>query len=443
MSSALLSLADACDAAQQVLTMVSERGLTGAASINAGTGFTVTVRNSELDTVEHHRDKSLALTVYDRQATGVASTSDFRVASLGETVEAAANIARRAEADPYAGLVEKRYLAPQPPDLDLDHPWDLDVTAAIEIARRCDDSARRADNKITQVDEASVTRHRGLRVYGSTDDFLAGYFATRHNLTCICVAGADDAKQRGYWYSTARSADALEAVDAIGVNAARRTVAKLGARKLSTRKAPVLFEPRMAIGLISHLLTAISGPSLYRRASFLCDRVDTQVMPEFLTINETPHLRAELGSAPFDGEGVATRATSLIDHGVLRHYLLDSYAARRLGANPSGHAGGVHNLTLEPGTRDFGALVEEMHRGLIVTDMMGSAVNIVSGDYSRGASGFWIENGEIQYPVEEITVAGNLADMYRHIVANGNDIDHRSSVRSGSILIEEMMIAGG
>jgi PmbA protein len=400
------------------------------------------VRNGEVETLEHHRDKRLAVTVHTGQRKGSATTTDFSLASLTETVEAARRIAEFTEPDACAGLIDARYLARDIPDLDLDHPWDLTPEAAIALAQTCDEAARTADPEVSQVDEAGVSHYRGLHAYATSEGFAAAYPASRHGINCVVVGARDGAMQRGYWYTVARDPAALEAADEVGRIAAARTVAKLGARKLSTRTAPVLFEARVATGLVGHLVAACSGSNLYREASFLRDALGTQVVPDFLAIEELPHLPRALGSAPFDGEGAATRARPLIMGGVLQGFFLDSYSARRLGREPTGNAGGAHNLVVSDQGVDFAALLKTLERGLLVTELMGHGTNLLTGDYSRGACGFWVERGELVHPVEEITVAGNLREMFRRIVATGADRELRGTVRCGSILIEEMTIAG-
>jgi len=438
----LFAAGAAADIAGTVVSLARRLGLAAAAAVNAAEGLSVTVRGGEVETLEHHRDKVVSVTVYEGQRKGTATTTDFSLDSLTETVDAAARIARHTEADPFAGLIEARYLATTCPDLDLDHPWALSADEAIAIALRCEDAARTAEREVAQVDEAGVSHYRGVHAYANSLDFAGSYVATRHGVNCIVVGARAGAMQRGYWYSTARMAGQLDTPESIGRVAAARAVAKLGARKLTTRKAPVLFEARLATGLIGHLLAAISGGNLYREASFLRNAVGTQVMPAFLNIDEDPFLPQGFGSAPFDGEGAAPQARRLIDRGVLTGYLLDSYSARRLHTTPTGNAGGAHNLLVSDQGVDYAGLLRQMGDGLLVTDLMGHGTNLLTGDYSRGASGFWVEGGELAYPVEEITIAGNLRTMLHGIVATGTDTELRSSIRTGSILLEEMTIAG-
>lgn len=442
MTNPLFANGAAADVVERAVALATRRGLAATAALNAGEGLSVSVRGGAIETLEHHRDKVLSVTVYAGQRKGSATTTDFSTASLTETVEAAARIAQHSEPDPYAGLIEARYLATALPDLDLDHPWAVSAEEAIALALRCEAAAKNAERDVAQVDEAGVSQYRGVHAYANSAGFVGSYLATRHGLNCVVVGARDGAMQRGYWYTTARAADSLDTPESVGQVAAARAVARLGARKLSTRKAPVLFEARLATGLIGHLLAAISGGNLYREASFLRDAAGTRVMPEFLSIDEDPFLPRGFGSAPFDAEGAAPRARRLIDAGVLTGYLLDSYSARRLNTTPTGNAGGAHNLLVGAQDFDHAGLLRQMGRGLLVTDLMGHGTNLLTGDYSRGASGFWVEDGALAYPVEEITIAGNLRDMLLGIVATGTDFELRGAIRTGSILVGEMTIAG-
>ncbi|MCC7121337.1 MAG: metalloprotease PmbA [Gammaproteobacteria bacterium] len=442
MQDSLIPEQSALDVALLAATIARRAGCAAAVSVNAGNGLSVGVRNGEVETLEYHRDKSLAVTVYRSGRKGSATTSDFAPASVTETVDAAQRIAQDAEADACAGLIDPQYLAREIPDLDLDHPWDIEPEAAIALALECEAAARSAEKEVRQVDEAAVHRYRGLHAYADTQGFAGAWRATRHSLSCTAVGSRDGAMQRGYWYTIARRAADLDAAAEVGRTAAARTVARLGARKLKTGKWPVVFENRLATGLVGHLVAAVSGANLYREASFLRDALGTRVLPDFVTIDERPHLPRGLGSAPFDGEGMATRDRLLVERGVLAGYVLDGYAARRLGLVPTGHAGGVHNLVVSDQGEDLDALLKRMQRGLFVTELMGFGVNLVTGDYSRGASGFWIEDGAIVHPVEEITIAGNLREMFANLVATGCDLECRGTIRCGSILLPEMTIAG-
>lgn len=418
-------------------------GATGAeAVVSVDSGLAVTVRLGEVETLEYHRDKGLGLTLYFGQRKGNASTADFRPEAVREAVAAAAAIARYTAEDPYAGLADAARMAGDFPDLDLDHPWALEPEAAVELAKRCEDVARGADDRIKNSEGASVNTSRGTMVYGNSHGFIGGYTGTRHSLSCSVVAEQDGAMQRDYWYTASRNPSLLEGAEDVGRETARRTVRRLGARKLSTRQVPVIFESDLARGLIGHFVGAIRGGALYRKASFLVDHAGQPVFPAFMQIDEQPHLPGALGSAPFDGEGVATASRDLVCDGVLQGYVLDSYSARRLGLETTGNAGGVHNLTVQPGTHDLAGLVREMGTGLLVTELIGHGINMVTGDYSRGAAGFWVENGELCYPVEEITIAGNLKEMFAGIAAVGNDVDARGNIRTGSILLDRMTVAG-
>ena len=376
-------------------------------ALSAGEGFSVTVRNGACETVEYERDKSLAVTVYLGGRKGSATTSDFSAVAIAETLAAARLIAEHGEVDRYAGLAETEYLASEVVDLDLDHPWEIDATEAIALAIRCEQSALQFDHRVQQSDGASVNRYRGTRAYANSRGFHAAYRGTRHGISAVMI-GSDEhgAMQRGYWYASGRDASDFDAVESIGTTAAQRTAAKLGARKIATTELPVLFEPRVAAGLVGHMVSAISGTAQYRRASYLLDALGDNVLPPALDLVERPHLRGASGSAPFDSDGVATRDKTVVAAGKLETYLLSAYSARRLGRTPTGNAGGTHNLVLTPGGRTREALIGSLERALLVTDLMGFGVNTVTGDYSRGASGFLIEGGEIVHPVEEITIAG-------------------------------------
>ncbi len=414
---------------------------------NLGAGLSVTVRNGEVETTEHNRDRGIGVTVYFGRRKGSASTTEFGPDAVKSTVRAACDIARHTAEDPCQGLAPAELMASDIPDLDLFHPWELDVDRAISLARECEAAALAADPRISNSEGGSVSSHAGYHLYGNSHGFLGGYPTTRHSVSCAVIAGEGDAMQRDYWYSTARSADALEPAAQVGQRAAQRTVRRLGARRLSTRQVPVLFSAEIAGGLLNHLVAAVRGGALYRRASFLLDHLGRRIFPEFVRIHEQPHLRGALGSAPFDNEGVATRQRDLVEDGVLQGYVLDSYSACKLGMQTTGNAGGVHNLTIAPGAVDGSApsleeMLQRMDRGLLVTELMGHGVHLVTGDYSRGAAGFWVEGGEIRHPVEEITVAGNLRDMFANLVMVGSDTDLRGTIRSGSWLVEGMTVAG-
>ena len=427
----------------QVLAEAKKSGATAAeAGVNISQGLSVTVRLGEVETVEHTRDKGMGVSVYFGHRTGSASTTDFSEHALRETVRAACTIAKFTAEDDCAGLADPDRLAKDIPDLDLHHPWNPGTDRAIELARAAEDAARNQDKRIANSEGGSLTTHEGLEVYGNSHGFLGTVANTRHSLSVSVIAQDESGMQRDFWYTVARASDALESPESVGQTAARRSLWRLGSRKLATRQCPVLYEAPLASSLLSHFVSAVRGTSLYRQASFLLDALGQPVFADFVRIHEQPHLKGAQGSAAFDSEGVATQPRDLIRDGILQGYVLDSYSARKLKMQTTGNAGGVHNLTIDPGKDDLAALMKRMHTGLLVTELIGFGVNTVTGDYSRGAAGFWVENGEIQYPVEEITVAGNLKDMFRRIVAVGSDVDTRGNIRSGSILIENMTVAG-
>jgi PmbA protein len=427
------------------LALAEARGL-GASDAEVGvsveTGLSVTARLREVETLEYQRDRGMGVTVYRGKRKGSASTGDLSAAAIRYTVAKAYSIAGFTAEDEAAGLPEPDTLARDFPDLDLFHPWSIDPDAARDQAIACEAAALDADPRIGNSEGASLSTHRGLRVFGNSLGFLGSTATTLHSLSCVVVAESGDEMQRDYWYSTVRDWRDLEDGVSIGKQAAARALRRLDARKLSTVTAPVLFVPELARGLFGHFLGAIRGGSQYRRASFLLDSAGEQIFPQWLQISERPHLRKALSSASFDSEGVATRDREIIEHGVLTGYVLSTYSARKLGLKTTGNAGGVHNLIVKGGSDSFEDLVRRMGRGLVVTELMGQGVNGVTGDYSRGAAGFWVENGAIAYPVHEITIAGSLRDMYRNVVAVGNDVDARGGIRTGSVLLEAMTIAG-
>lgn len=428
---------------EQAISLARARGATAAeAGVGVSTGLSVTVRLGEVETLEYQRDRSLGVTVYAGQRKGSASTANLSPAAVEETVSKALSIATFTTEDQYAGLPDAALMASNLPDLDLCHPWELDAPAAIELARRCEAAGLATDERIRNSEGASIATHRKLRVFGNSHGFVGGYPSTSHSVSCVVLGQEGDDMQRDYWYTAARDWRALEDIEEVGRKAARKAVERLGAGKLSTRKAPVLFAPDLARGLVGHFCGAIGGAAQYRRSSFLLDASGQQVFPEGISLIERPHLRGALGSAPFDSEGVATRDRELVVHGVLDGYLLDAYSARKLGLVTTGNAGGVRNLVVQGHMLDPKTLLKKLGTGLLVTEMMGQGVNPVTGDYSRGAAGFWVENGAVTRPVHEITVAGNLREMYRNIVAQGDDVDCRGAIHCGSLLIGEMTIAG-
>jgi PmbA protein len=433
---------------QVVSSALAQARAAGASAADADAsvqqGLTVTVRMGEVDTIEHHRDRGMAVTVYFGYCKGSASTADLRPEAVSQTVAKACTIARYTASDDCAGLADAEAMAQVFPDLDLDHPWEIDAEQAVELARECEAAGLAVDERLTNSEGASLATHRGVRVYGNTHGFLAGCPSTSHSLSCALLAQSGTDMQRDYWYSVARHQAELQPGPELGRRAAERALARLGAQRLGTRRAAVLFSPQMARGLYGHFIGAIRGASQYRRASFLLDAAGEQVFPSFLQIQERPYLPRALASGAYDSEGVATRDRELVHDGVLDGYVLGSYSARKLGLKTTGNAGGVHNLLIgaPAASTDFAGLLRQMGSGLYVTEMMGQGVNGVTGDYSRGASGFWVENGAITYPVHEITIAGNLREMYRGIVALGTDVDTQGATRCGSVLVEGMTIAG-
>jgi len=425
------------------LEQAKKMGATGAeAGAGLDTGLAVTSRMGEVETVEYHCDQSLGVTVYFGCRKGSASTSDLSESSLRETVEAACVIARHASEDPYAGLPDADRLAKEVPDLDLNHPWQLNADQAIELTTCCEQVALDDHPEIVNSEGATVNTHQGLRVLGNSLGFLHGFPASRHSLSCAVVGKREDQMQRDYWHTVARDPNDLEAPEAVGQMAAQRTLARLGARSLSTRKVPVIYAAEVATSLIGHFLAGIRGGNLYRKTSFLVDSLGQKIFPNYIHIHEEPHLPKRIGSVPYDNEGVATFPHDLIREGTVQSYILDSYSARKLGMQTTGNAGGVHNVIIDPGRLDRSDLLQQMASGLLVTELMGHGINLVTGDYSRGAAGFWVENGTIQYPVEEITIAGNLKDMFANLVAVGKDVDRRGNIRTGSLWLAEMTVAG-
>lgn len=426
-----------------VLRLAQAAGASSAeAEVSLGVGQNVSVRLDEVETIEYNRDKGMSVTVFFGQRRGHASTSDLSAQALHDTVAAACSIARYTAHDEFCGLADASLLAHEFPDLDLHHPWNISVEDAIELARACEASALAVDARINNSEGASVSAYEGLFSYANSLGFNGGYPSSRHSLSCSVIAEAEAGMQRDYWYSSARSPADIESPEWVGQRAGERTVRRLGSRRVKTAQVPVLFEAAIASSLLSHFISAISGGSLYRKSSFLLDSLGQPVFAPHVRISEEPHLKRGLASSPFDNEGVATRARELVADGVLQGYVLSSYSARKLGMATTGNAGGNHNLILHSGDQDLKGLLHSMQRGLLVTELLGHGINMVTGDYSRGAAGFWVENGEIQYPVEEITIAGNLKDMFRQIVAVGSDVLVQGSKQTGSILIERMTVAG-
>jgi len=429
--------------ATELLDHARARGASACeADVSEGFGQSVTVRRGEIETIEYNRDKGAGITVYLGQRRGYASTSDLGRNALHAAVDAALAIARYTTADPCAGLPEADELARDAPDLDLFHPWDVPVEDMIEIARRCEAAAFAVSPLVTNSEGASVSTQRSHFVSANSLGFMGGYASSRHYLSCSVIAGKGEAMQRDDWYSGRRDARELAPPETLGEYCARRALSRLGARRLSTREVPVLFEAPLAATLIGNFVHAASGGSLYRKASFLLDRLGTPVFSPCVRISERPHLARGLASSPFDDDGVATRDREVIRDGVLEGYFLGVYSARKLGLKTTGNAGGCHNLIVQPGAHDLDGLIRLMDRGLLVTELLGHGVNYVTGDYSRGAAGYWVERGEIQYPVQEITIAGNLDRMLRDIVAAGNDAIIRGSKQVGSLLLAHITVAG-
>ena len=411
-------------------------------AVSQDTGLSVTARLGDVENLEYTNDRGIGVTVYKDSRKGSASTSDITPAAIREAVAKAASFATLTAQDKYAGLAAADRMCGDIVDLDLDHPWDIDAAKAIDLAIACESYALQFDKRINNSEGASVSSNRGTRAYGNSHGFIGSYTKTGHSLMCIVLAAQDDEMQRDYYYSSARGAGELESAETIGVTAARRAVDRLGARKIATTRAPVLFTPELARGFLGHAKGAISGGAQYRKASFLLGAVGQKIFPDFLNIEERPHIPKAMSSAPYDGEGVATYDRDIVRDGVLQGYILSSYSARRLGLESTANAGGAQNLLVPGNAGGRDELIKMLGTGLLVEELIGQGVNGVTGDYSRGAVGHWVENGEIAYPVHEVTIAGNLKSLYPRIVALGSDIDIRSGTRCGSLLVEEMTIAG-
>jgi PmbA protein len=432
------------DIAQHMLDYAKQRGATAvSAEVSEGFGQSVSVRHGEVETIEYNRDKGLGITVYIGQRRGNASTSDFSRQAVCDTVDAALAIARYTAADDCAGLPEQELLASAAADLDLYHPWNLPVEDAIALAQECEQAALDKDKRIRNSEGATVGVHEAQFIHANSLGFMSGYPTSRHSLSCAVIAGKGDAMERDYWYSVARDAHDILRADEVGRIAAERTLRRLKARKMNTMQVPVLFEAPVAASLIGHFVGAVSGGSLYRKSSFLLGQLDKPVFASHLSLEDVPDIRKGLASSPFDDEGVRVQKRCIVEAGVLRGYFLGSYSARKLGLRTTGNAGGSHNLILQSSQeQSFADMIKTMQRGLLVTELLGQGVNHVTGDYSRGAAGFWVEHGEIQYPVQEITIAGNLKEMYCNIVAVGNDVLVQGSRQCGSILVDGMTVAG-
>ena len=425
------------------LKYAQTRGASAAdAEVSEGFGQTVTARQGEVETIEYNRDKGIGVTVYIGKQRGHASSSDLSPQALRDTVDAALAIARHTATDDCAGLADPEMLAREFPDLDLIHPWDMPVERAIEMAKACEAAGFAADKRVTNSEGATVSTQQSHFIYGNTHGFLAGYPSSRHSMWCALVAGKGDGMQRDDWYETARDPAELPSPESIGRKAGERAVARLKARKIATTQVPVLYESGIASSLMGHFVAAVSGGSLYRKSTYLLDSLGKTVFAPIVQIADLPLIPKALASGAFDEEGVATQSRDIVKGGVVQGYFLASYSARKLGMKTTGNAGGNHNLIMRDTGEDFAALLKKMNRGLLVTELMGQGVNAVTGDYSRGAAGFWVEDGVITYPVQEITIAGNLKDMFRNIVAIGNDVSKRSSRQCGSVLVEGLTLAG-
>jgi PmbA protein len=430
---------------QDVLKLAKQAGASSAETeVSFGTGQNISVRMGEAENIEYNRDKGISVTVYFGQQKGHASSSDLSAQALKDTVEAACNIAKYTAKDAFCGLADANLMAKETPDLDLYHPWNISVEDAIEIAKQCEAAAMAVDKKrITNSEGAGVSNSESVFAYANSHGFVGGYPSSRHSISCSVIAEENDNMQRDYWYTNARDMRDMESAEYVGKLAGERTIRRIGAKPIKTGNYPVLFEAPLASGLVSSLVGAISGGSLYRKSSFLLDSLGKQIAAPLLNIEELPHIKKGIASSSFDSEGVATKSRKLLENGVLQGYVLGSYSARKLGLQTTGNAGGSHNLIVQSTGESFAELIKKMGTGLLVTEVLGQGLNMVTGDYSRGAAGFWVENGVIAYPVEEITIAGNMAEMLKQIAAVGNDVIPQSSKQTGSILIEKMTVAAG
>ena len=431
------------DAVSFAIETAQKAGATAEVGVTKVSGLSVSTRLQEIENVEFTNDGALGISVYLGQQKGNASTSDLSEEAIKNTVEAALAIAKYTSPDDCTGLADKELMAFEAPDLALYHGASVDVEQATKLALEAEKAALEYDDKIVNSNGASFNSHTGVRVYGNSHGMLQSYLSSRYSLSCSVIGGELDQLENDYEYTVSREFDALSSADWVGQNCAKKVIARLNPQKLTTREVPVIFLNDVATGLISHLTGAISGGSLYRKSSFLLDHLGKQVLPDWFQISERPHLLRRLASTPFDSEGVRTQNLEIIQDGVLQTYLLTSYSGRKMGMQSTGHAGGIHNWLVKPNLMGgLTALLRQMGTGLLVTDVMGQGVNIVTGDYSRGAAGFWVENGEIQYPVAEITIAGQLQDMLKNIVAVADDVEHRSNIQTGSILLDKMKISG-
>lgn len=431
---------------ERVLKLSKKYGASDAElSLNRGAGLSVEIHKENVDKLEYHRDQGLSLTVYIGQHQGSATTGDLSVTAIEDTVKAACNIAKFTGEDEFTGLADEDLMMGDYKDLDLYHPWDLTAEKAIEVATECEAIALGHDDRIINSDGASISTYSGLSLIANTHGFTGVMSSSRHNLSCSVIAQEKNSEemQRDYWYTTSRNKMGLESAESVGRKSAELTLARLNGRQINTQEVPVLFSSEMARSLIGHFIGSISGGSQYRKTTYMLDTKGERVFPEFIHLHEQPHIMQGFGSSYFDREGVATADRDIVIDGVVQDYIMGSYSARQLGLKSTANSGGTHNLTLDSTGQSFDELIKMLGTGLYVTELIGSGINGVTGDYSRGAAGYWVENGEIQFPVEEITIAGNLKNMFQNIVAVGNDVDLRSATRTGSILIQEMMVAGG
>ncbi|GBL53465.1 pmbA protein [Pseudomonas citronellolis] len=428
---------------ERIVAEAKRQGATGCeVAVSLEQGLSTSVRQREVETVEFNRDQGFGITLYVGQRKGSASTSATGDEAIRETVAAALAIARHTSEDDCSGLADPALMARDLPDLDLYHAWSLTPDQAVERALACEAAAFDADPRVTKADGTTLNIHHGCRVYGNSHGFIGSYASTRHSLSCVMIAEGEGQMQRDYWYDVKRRGELLDSPESIGRRAAQRAASRLGARPVPTAEVPVLFAPEVAVGLFGHFLGAISGGSLYRKSSFLEGCLGQRLFPEWLTLDERPLLPGALGSASFDNDGLATYAKPFVENGTLVSYVLGTYSGRKLGMPSTANAGGVHNLFVSHGDEDQKALLRRMGRGLLVTELMGQGVNLVTGDYSRGAGGYWVENGEIQFPVQEVTIAANLKDLFASILAIGNDVENRGNLHTGSVLVERMMVAG-
>ncbi|AJO87622.1 metalloprotease PmbA [Haemophilus influenzae] len=425
------------------VALATKAGASAEVAVTKVSGLSVSARLQEIENVEFTNDGALGISVYMGQQKGNASTSDLSESAIKNAVEAALAIAKYTSPDDCTGLADKDLMAFDAPDLELYHAADVDVDKATELALQAEKAALEADERIINSNGASFNSHTGVKVYGNSHGMLQSYLSSRYSLSCSVIGGVEDTLENDYEYTISREFDKLQSPIWVGENCAKKVVSRLNPQKLSTREVPVIFLNDVATGLISHFAAAISGGSLYRKSSFLLNYLGKQVLPDWFNISERPHLLRRLASTPFDSEGVRTQDREIVENGILQTYLVTSYSGKKLGMPSTGHAGGIHNWLVKPNlTGGLTALLRQMETGLLVTDVMGQGVNIVTGDYSRGASGFWVENGEIQYPVAEITIAGQLQDMLKNMVAVADDIEHRSNIQTGSILLDKMKISG-